>query len=52
MTMKLILAIITITAALIFYTMGVFSERRSGTLQKKIQPERLLCPAWQKELDF
>ena len=35
MTMKLILAIITITAALIFYTMGVFSERRSGTLQKK-----------------
>ena len=35
MTMKLILAIITITAALVFYTMGVFSERRSGTLQKK-----------------
>ena len=32
MTMKLILAIITITAALVFYTMGVFSERRSGTL--------------------
>ena len=27
MTMKLILAIITITAALIFYTMGVFSSR-------------------------
>lgn len=35
MTVKLILAIITITAALIFYTIGVFSERRSGTLNKK-----------------
>lgn len=35
MSIKLILAIITITAALIFYTIGVFSERRSGTLQKK-----------------
>lgn len=35
MSIKLILAIITITAALVFYTIGVFSERRSGTLQKK-----------------
>lgn len=34
MTNKLILAIITITAALVFYTIGVFSERKSGTLRK------------------
>lgn len=34
MDMKLILAIITITLALIFYTIGVFSERKSGTLKK------------------
>lgn len=34
MSVKLILAIITITAALVFYTIGVFSERRSGTLRK------------------
>lgn len=32
---KLIFAIITITLALIFYTVGVFSERKSGRLQKK-----------------
>lgn len=31
----LILAIITITLALIFYTIGVFSERRSGELNWK-----------------
>ncbi len=35
MSIKLILAIITITAALVFYTIGVFSERRSKTLKKK-----------------
>ncbi len=28
MDMKLIMAIITITLALVFYTIGVFSERR------------------------
>lgn len=31
---KLIAAIITITLALVFYTIGVFSERRSNTLKK------------------
>lgn len=31
---KLIFAIITITLALVFYTIGVFSERRSKTLKK------------------
>jgi len=31
---KLILAIITITLALIFYSIGVWSERRSGTLKR------------------
>lgn len=35
MSTQLILAIITITAALVFYTIGVFSERKSGTLTKK-----------------
>lgn len=35
MDIKLILAIITITLALVFYTIGVFSERRSGSLKKK-----------------
>lgn len=35
MTTKLILAIITITAALIFYTIGVFSERKSSSLKKQ-----------------
>lgn len=35
MDMKLTLAIITITLALIFYTIGVFGERRSGALRKK-----------------
>ena len=34
MSSKLIMAIITITLALIFYTIGVFSERKSGTLKK------------------
>lgn len=34
MNIKLIMAIITITLALIFYTIGVFSERKSGTLKK------------------
>lgn len=31
----LIAAIVTITAALVLYSFGVFGERRSGTLQKK-----------------
>lgn len=35
MDIKLIFAVITITLALVFYTIGVFGERRSGTLQKK-----------------
>ncbi|MBV7390579.1 TIGR03987 family protein [Enterococcus sp. ALS3] len=35
MNTTLILAIITITLALIFYTIGVFSERRSGELNWK-----------------
>ena len=34
MDLKLILAIITITLALVFYTVGVFSERKSGILKK------------------
>ncbi|MDU5110986.1 MAG: HsmA family protein [Clostridium sp.] len=34
MDIKLVMAIITITLALIFYTIGVFSERKSGTLKK------------------
>lgn len=34
MSIKLIMAIVTITLALIFYTIGVFSERKSGTLNK------------------
>lgn len=33
MDTKLIYAIITITLALIFYTIGVFSERKSGILK-------------------
>ncbi|MEG0132847.1 MAG: HsmA family protein [Clostridium sp.] len=32
---KLIFAIITITLALVFYTIGVFGERRAKTLSKK-----------------
>ncbi len=35
MPTKLILAILTITLALIFYTIGVFGERRKGILQKQ-----------------
>lgn len=34
MNEKLILAIVTITLALIFYTIGVWSERRSNTLKR------------------
>ncbi len=34
MDFKLIMAIITITLALVFYTVGVFSERKSGTLNR------------------
>lgn len=34
MKIQLLLAIITITLALVFYTIGVFSERKSGTLRK------------------
>lgn len=35
MSTKLIMAIVFITCALIFYTIGVFSERKSNTLTKK-----------------
>ena len=35
MTKTLVFAIIAITAALIFYTIGVLSERKQGTLTKK-----------------
>lgn len=35
MDIKLILAIVTITLALVFYTVGVFSERRSHILKKQ-----------------
>ena len=35
MSTKLIMAITFITFALIFYTVGVFSERRANTLTKK-----------------
>lgn len=34
MKISLILAIIAITLALLFYTIGVFSERKSGILKK------------------
>ncbi|MGG0658362.1 HsmA family protein [Rummeliibacillus pycnus] len=34
MDSKLLLSIITITLALIFYTWGVFSEKRTGTIKK------------------
>lgn len=34
MDFKLIVAIVAITLALVFYTVGVFGERRAGTLQK------------------
>lgn len=35
MSPKLIFAIIAITSALVFYTIGVFGERRANTLNKK-----------------
>ena len=35
MDFKLIFAIITITSALVFYTTGVFSERKDGVLKAK-----------------
>lgn len=35
MDSKLLLAIITITLALVFYTIGVFAERRAGDLKGK-----------------
>ncbi|RDY24551.1 TIGR03987 family protein [Romboutsia maritimum] len=35
MDLKLILAIIAITLALVFYTIGVFGERRAKSLSKK-----------------
>lgn len=35
MTIELIFAIVTITLALVFYTIGVFSERHSGSLRIK-----------------
>ncbi len=34
MDIKLIMAIITITLALVFYTIGVFSERKAHILKK------------------
>jgi uncharacterized repeat protein (TIGR03987 family) len=34
LNLKLIFAIITITLALVFYTIGVWSERKSNTLKK------------------
>lgn len=33
--MQLVLAIVTITLALVFYTIGVFAERRAGELKLK-----------------
>ena len=36
MTGKLITAIVTITLALVFYTIGVWSEHRSKQLKKTI----------------
>lgn len=35
MNTELIIAIVTITLALVFYTIGVFSERRAKSLNKK-----------------
>lgn len=35
MSAQLILAIVTITLALVFYTWGVFSERRAGRLTRR-----------------
>lgn len=35
MDIKLVMAIITITLALVFYTIGVFSERRAHILKKQ-----------------
>lgn len=35
MTISLIAAILSISTALIFYTLGVFGERRRGTLQRR-----------------
>ena len=35
MPIKLVFAMITITLALIFYTIGVFGERKKGILQKQ-----------------
>ena len=35
MDSKLILAIVTITLALVFYTIGVFGERKAKSLEKK-----------------
>ena len=35
MDIKLIMAIITITLALVFYTIGVFSERKAHILKKQ-----------------
>ncbi|WP_053984254.1 HsmA family protein [Niameybacter massiliensis] len=35
MDSKLIFAIITITLALVFYTIGVFGERKAGSLEKR-----------------
>lgn len=35
MNIKLIAAIITISLALVFYTIGVFSERKAGSLRLK-----------------
>ncbi|WP_369440966.1 hypothetical protein [Lentilactobacillus parafarraginis] len=42
MNVQLILAIITISLALVFYTTGVFSERRSGSLKLR----HLASSAW------
>lgn len=60
MEFKLILAIITITLALVFYTVGVFSERKAKILKPVhvvfffwdlyvILRERLLCLLLQKQ---
>lgn len=35
MDSRLIFAIITITLALVFYTIGVFGERKAGSLEKR-----------------
>lgn len=45
MSLELVLATAAISMALVFYTVGVFSERRAGSLSLRLTSNSMSVPA-------